>query len=157
ARTGYADRRLVRRQLGSAREPDAEWPLRPQASLARAGIQTGPNGHVGDALAGIVLEQRDLFRTRPTGGTAHEVGELVDRLEVDHAALNGVEQITLLILNRLLARGRDDHVHAADRLVVELTPLARGEPALHEPYVAGDDRRHMLPRLQPGSIEDRDA
>src|SRR6266508_492856 len=115
-------------------------------------------GDVGDALAGVVFVECDLVGFRATVFFAGEdLADLDELLPLDHAAVDRIENIRLLVLNRLLNGDDAMDMAAGERSVVDLTPLGRSEAAFYQTDVTADDRRHMLSGLQPVAIEHENA
>ena len=132
--------------------------LRNLAALEGDGRHRFVRGDIGDALAGVIFVEGDLLRFGAAFLVAGENLTDFDQLvPADHAAVDRIVNVSLLVLNRLL--DRDDAVDVAARQsrIIDFTPFCRREPALHETDIAADDRRYMLAGFEPIAIEDRHA
>src|SRR5438445_1690829 len=99
--------------------------------------------HEAYALVRVLLEYRDVRgRTPPERLARHQLAEIGNLLPRDDAAADGIEQISLLVHDRLLLERRNDPIRARDHRVVELAPRPRNRSLLKDALVAGDDRGH---------------
>ena len=81
--------------------------------------------HEPDAFVGILLEHRDLRGGSPPRYLAgNQLAEIGDRVPGRNAVRNRLEQIHLLVHDRLLLQGGDNAVGTGDDRVVELAPRA---------------------------------
>src|SRR5262249_20689205 len=96
--------------------------------------------HETDALIAVLLEESDLLLVRAAGRLAGEQGAQVDDvLPAEHAARNRLDEISLLVVNRLLPQGRDDDVGPPENLVVQLAPRPVEKAFLNDFFIAGHD------------------
>ena len=119
---------------------------------------SGAEGDIGDALAGIIFVEGDLLRFGAAFLVAGENLADFDQLfPADHPPVDRIVNISLLVLNRLLDRDDAMDVAARQSRIIDFTPFCRREPAFHETDIAADDRRYMLAGFEPIAIEDRHA
>src|SRR5262245_61183421 len=76
---------------------------------------------------------------------------------LDHAPLNRIVNIRLLILNRLLDRNDTEHVASRQCGIVGLPSFGCGESPFYQADVTTDDGRNVLARFEPVAVEDRYA
>src|SRR5919197_3252410 len=115
----------------------------------------GAKRDICNALPGVVFIKSNLVGLGAALFFSSEnLADLNELLPMNDTALDRIEDIGLLVLNRLLDRNNAQYVTTRQSRIIDLPAFGFGKAAVDQTNVAADDGCHVHSRLEPVAVED---